>query len=140
MLKNILRKFSIYHFLSLVSIINALLLIYTGWDKYKSYECPVCHMVPFLPISDVALAIIGAISAVFLSVLCYLSQKNTVIKYFTLFIAFCCAGFSSFLIAGQLIQFHDICYQCLHASIGFYLIFVILAYTLIIKPLSQKAF
>lgn len=129
------KNHKLYYTAGIVSIINSFFLVYVGWQKHNSTGCSACHIVPFLPVTDIAVAAIGFIASLILAFLCYYAKYKKVIKFLALFTALTCAGFASFLVSAQLLHPNSICYQCLVVALGFYLIFIILFVEVIIRSL-----
>jgi len=129
------RKSLLLSLASLFSLFNVLWLGYLGWQKAQPGGCPSCHLVPFLPITDVAVAIIGMIASAVLAVLCYFTVSRQGLRYVTLLCAGLCAAFASFLQITNLLLTGSFCPQCLVASIGFYLIFGLMLYEVVISSL-----
>jgi hypothetical protein len=120
---------------SLLSLLNVSWLGYIAWQRSHAGGCPLCHLVPSLPVTDVAVAIAGMIASAFLAVLCYFSISRKGLRYLTLSCAALCAAFASFLLVSSLLITGSFCPQCLTASIGFYAIFGLLLYEIIITSL-----
>jgi len=51
----------------LFSLLNALLLCYLAWEKNTG--CSLCHRVPFLPVTDVTVAVIGIMASLALAII-----------------------------------------------------------------------
>ena len=91
------RRYLLLYLASLLSLLNALWLGYVGWQKSQVGGCPSCHLVPFLPITDVAVAIAGMVASFILAALCYFTILKKGLKYITLiYAAFGAAFFASF--------------------------------------------
>lgn len=120
---------------SLLSLLNVSWLGYIAWQRSHAGGCPLCHLVPFLPVTDVAVAVAGMIASAVLAVLCYFAISKKGIIYLTLLYAALCAAFASFLQVSNLLFTRSFCSQCLIAFIGFYLVFGLLSYETIIKSL-----
>lgn len=104
------------------SFFNTILFCYIVWNKYtKSYYCITCQQMPFLPITDLIVAFAGlTVSIILLISSCYpYWGKST--WYFVLILASISTGFSTFLLAGQLLYSEEICYFCIAATVGFWL-------------------
>ena len=136
----------------LFSLLNALLLCYLAWKK--NTECSLCHQVPFLSMTDVNLAVTGIIVSLALAIMVMFSCKVKLLNFsalFTrkhyqvkllncsaLFLAFIAASLSSFLLTSQVLINKALCYPCLLSSIIFYLIFFLLFYEIVLKPIWSK--
>jgi peptidoglycan biosynthesis protein MviN/MurJ (putative lipid II flippase) len=120
---------------SLLSLLNVSWLGYIAWQRSHAGGCPLCHLVPFLPVTDVGVAVAGMIASAVLAVLCYFVVAKKGLRYPTLLFAALCTAFASFLQLSNLHVTGSFCPQCLVASIGFYLVFGLLLYEIIIKSL-----
>ncbi|MEM3434356.1 MAG: hypothetical protein QXP27_09325 [Candidatus Methanomethyliaceae archaeon] len=129
------RRYFLLRIASFLSLLNVPWLGYIGWQRSQAGGCPLCHLVPFLPVTDVAVAVAGMIASAALAVLCYFSISKKGLRYLTLPCAALCAAFASFLQISNLRITGSFCPQCLVASIGFYLVFGLLLYEIIIKSL-----
>lgn len=118
-----------------VSLLNVLWLGYIAWQRSHTGGCPLCHLVPFLPVTDVAVAVMGSVASALLAVLCYFSISKRNLRYLTVLYAALCAAFASFLQVSGLLITRLFCPQCLIAFFGFYLVFGLLLYEIIIKSL-----
>jgi len=121
--------------ITILSIINVFLFCYILWDKSNSGGCPACHYVPFLPISDVQLALAGILGSVVLSIVCYFSTKILIFKYLALGVSFLFTFFGFFLLGGQLIFHRKLCYYCITTIVIFYITFSLLLYDIVIKKM-----
>jgi len=119
-----------------ISLINTILLLYTAWIKYnpQSSACPSCGKTSFLPVSDVYIALSGAIACTMLIAFLFLSQKQILFNYLSVIIATVSAFTASFLQAVQFSVSSEFCYYCFISALLFYVIFIILIYNIIIKP------
>ena len=129
------RRYLLLYLASLLSLLNALWLGYVGWQKSQVGGCPSCHLVPFLPVTDVGVAIVGMVASFILAALCYFTILKKGLKYITLIYAAFGAAFVSFLQISNLLLTGSLCPQCLVASIGYYLVFGLLLYEVIINSL-----
>ena len=120
----------------LFSLLNALLLCYLAWKK--NTECSLCHQVPFLSMTDVNLAVTGIIVSLALAIMVMFSCKVKLLNCSALFLAFIAASLSSFLLTSQVLINKALCYPCLLSSITFYLIFFLLFYEIVLKPIWSK--
>lgn len=118
--------------------LNTGLLTYLAWQKHAAGGCPACHKVPFLPVSDVVVALAGAAISLVLVFLIRLSASSEKLRYPALVLAGGASAFGSSLLAGQIVLGWGICYPCLAATILFYLVFGILAYQIVITPLLRN--
>lgn len=133
-MNNSIPKIRILRYLLIVINIG---LIITGVLININVKCPACHMVPFLPINDVELGILGVSSNIVLGVLLYFANKKT-IKYITFFFLMFLSGFSSFLQIGKYILSSGYCVYCLSSTIVFYVLFGTFLYQHMFKPLSNN--
>lgn len=129
------RRSFLVRIASFLSLLNMPWLGYIGWQRSQAGGCPSCHLVPFLPITDVAVAVAGMIASAVLAVLCYFVVSKKGFRYLTLLYAALCAAFASFLQISNLHVTGSFCPQCIVASIGFYLVFGLLLYEIMISPL-----
>lgn len=118
-----------------VSWLNVLWLGYIAWQRSHAGGCPLCHLVPFLPVTDVAVAVIGSVASALLAVLCSFSISKRNLRYLTVLYAALCAAFASFLQVSGLLITGSFCPQCFVAFFGFYLVFGLLLYEIVIKSL-----
>lgn len=121
-----------------LSLANFIILCYLAWIKYKVDECLSCHRVPVLPINDITLAIIGALAALGVAIFYYGSFKLKFFKYFLLFYVILIIGFCSFLQMSQYIIYKDFCKLCFASALVFYIIFGLLIFDIILRPLNIK--
>lgn len=118
--------------------LNTGLLTYLAWQKNAVGGCPACHKVPFLPVSDVTVALVGATVSLILVFLVLPSASRDNLRYIVMMLAGGASAFGSFLLAGQIFFGWGICYPCLAATILFYLVFGILVYQIVIAPLLRS--
>jgi hypothetical protein len=117
---------------------NTGLFTYLAWQKHAAGGCPACHKVPFLPVSDVTVALVGATVSLILAFLILLSACRENLRYAVLVLAGSASAFGFFLLAGQIVLGWGICYPCLATTILFYLVFGILVYQTVITPLLRS--
>ncbi|NLI11806.1 hypothetical protein [Pelotomaculum propionicicum] len=120
----------------LFSLLNALLLCYLGWEKNTG--CSLCHRVPFLPVTDVTLAVTGVIASLALAIMIVFANRVKLLNCAAFLLAFITASFSFFLLTSQVLINKALCYPCLLSSIIFYIIFFVLFYDLVIKSVWSK--
>lgn len=120
----------------LFSLLNALLLCYLAWKKDTG--CSLCHQVPFLHVTDMNVAVTGIIVSLALAIMVIFSNKVKLLNFLALFLAFIAASLSSFLLTSQVLINKALCYPCLLSSIIFYIIFFLLFYDLVLKPIWSK--
>lgn len=120
---------------SLLSLLNVSWLGYIAWQRSHAGGCPLCHLVPFLPVTDVGVEVAGMTASAFLAVLCYFSISRKGLRYLTLSCAALCAAFASFLQVSSLQSTGSSCRECLVAFGGFYLVFGLLLCEIVIRPL-----
>lgn len=118
-------------------LLNTGLLAYLSWQKYAAGGCPACHKVPFLPVSDVMVALVGAAVSLLLVFLILLSASGGKLRYAALVLAGGASAFGSFLLAGQIVLGWSICYPCLVATALFYIVFGILVYQTVITSVVR---
>jgi len=119
----------------MLSATNTLWLGYIGWQRSQAGGCPLCHLVLYLPITDVAVAVLGSAASGVLAILCCFSVLKKRLRYFTLLYAALCTAFASFLQVSSLQFTGSFCRECLLAFSGFYLVFGLLLCEIVIKPL-----
>lgn len=76
-----------YYKVTLLSLLNGILLAYLTWQKYVGGGCPGCHKVPFIPVTDVTVAIAGLGFSLFLAALIYFSKQVKLFRYAALTLA-----------------------------------------------------
>lgn len=128
-----LRYLDLFYIAGGISIINSVLLGYATWQRAFNSDCRVCHYVTLLPVSDVTISVAGLIASLTLVILCYLPYFKDRLRYITLLLSGSYAGFASFLQLSQAYFAGRVCLQCLTISAGFYLIFSILLYDIVIR-------
>lgn len=79
-------------------------------------------------------ALAGILASLILAILSLFSNHLKLLKYGMLILAGVFTGFASLLAAGRLILNMAPCYPCLTVTAGFYLIFGLLLYDILIKP------
>ena len=125
--------------ITFLSLLNLSILSYLALNKYSSQGCSTCQRMNFLTMSDVNIAIAGVVVSLALGILNYFFNRSSIFKYSTLVLSGFAAGFSSFLLTGQLIQFGRIsCFLCSVATIGFYLIFCIILINVVLIPTWRR--
>jgi len=123
--------------LTILSASNIFIFGYILWEKLNSNRCPSCNNVPFLPISDIQLALAGTIGAITLLIIIYFSTKTLVLKYLAFVLSFFFTVFGFFLLGGQLTFHMDLCYYCITTTMIFYIVFGLLLYDIIIKNIRS---
>lgn len=125
--------------IAFLSLVNIFPLGYLSWTKYGiGRECASCSNIPFLPVTDLTIALAGIIASLVLAAFSLSSHRLKLLRYVMLILAGVFAGFASLLVAGRLIFNMAPCYPCLAVSVGFYLIFSLLLYDILIKPFWQR--
>ncbi|SFR18268.1 hypothetical protein [Desulfoscipio geothermicus] len=120
----------------LFSLFNAFLLSYMALEKNTG--CSLCQRVPFLPVTDVTIAVTGAITSLALAILMFFFNRLALLNYSALILSFIAASFSLFLITSQVLINKELCYPCLVTSIIFYIIFFVLFFDLVLKTVWTK--
>jgi len=105
----------------LLLLINVGLIVTPVLIKFN-VKCPVCHAVPYLPIKDLELGILGVSSNILLGVLWYFSTNKILIYITLLYNTFLC-GFSTLLQIGRYIMLSGYCSYCLLSTLVFYILF-----------------
>lgn len=112
--------------IALLSVLTALQLGAAAWSKLTDTGCSSCQQVASLSPADTVLVFGGIGVCTLLVILSYVSRTQLA-KYAILALALLSATFGSFLLALQLMLFMPICYFCLGATMGFYVMFVVIA-------------
>ncbi|HVJ48983.1 hypothetical protein [Desulfitobacterium sp.] len=133
-MNNIEKKTKIIIYLLLILNIG---LIITGVLVNIKVKCPICHEVPFLPINDVELGVLGVASNIIIGILAYFT-KNKLSSYIMLLFSMFLSGFSTFLQIGRYILRGGYCPYCLSSTCIFYILFGIFLYNTVIKPLLNN--
>jgi hypothetical protein len=125
--------------IAFLSLVNILSLGYLAWTKYGiGRECASCSNIPFLPVTDLTMAMTGILASLVLVTFSLFSHRFKLLGWVMLIVAGVFAGFASLLAAGRLLFNMAACYPCLAVSVGFYLIFGLLLYDILIKPSWQR--
>lgn len=109
---------------------NTVLLLYLAWVK-DTATCSVCGQLVTLSVSDVTIALVGALTSFILIVMVKASRHFKVIGVFALVLAISASCFSLYL---QIFQFRwqsSFCYLCLTAATVFIIVMSLLFYTVI---------
>jgi len=113
---------------------NTALLAYLGWNNGA---CSTCHKLPFLPVTDIFIALTGATVSIFLALLVRFSATRKKLKYVALVIAGASSAFGTFLLASQIFFVRGICILCLVATTIFCIIFYIIGHQTIIASILK---
>ncbi|SHH33520.1 hypothetical protein SAMN02745221_02169 [Thermosyntropha lipolytica DSM 11003] len=126
----------VMRFVKYLALINIVLLLYTAFIKYSPYssDCFSCHNQLFMPMTEVAIALTGALASLSIFLLIVFWYRSKYVAHITIGFTALCAVFATFL---QVIQFtvktNGICYYCFIAASIFYLIFIIILFQSIIN-------
>lgn len=132
------RRINLFNLAGGVATVNIILLGYNGWQRTFNSDCHTCRYVALLPVSDVAITVAGLFASLSIAILCFLPSIKYRLRYVTILLSGFCAGFASFLQISQAYFAGRLCSQCLIVSIGFYLMFCILLYHLVLRHLWLK--